>query len=53
VKKLFNKFNSFLENQGIIAKEGSIVDASFVHVPTQRNKREENAEIKKGNIPEK
>ncbi len=42
IKKLFNKFNSFLEGKGIIAKEGSIVDASFVHVPTQRNKREEN-----------
>ena len=37
----------------MIAREGSIVDASFVDAPRQRNTREENHEIKKGNIPER
>jgi hypothetical protein len=34
-----------LISNGIVAKEGSIVDASFVNVPRQRNSREENATI--------
>jgi len=38
-------------SHGVIAKEGSMVDASFVDVPRQRNSREENACIKKGEIP--
>lgn len=50
-KKLFDLFNQTLTGNGIIAKEGSIVDASFVDVPRQRNKREENADIKQGAVP--
>ncbi|MFT4694140.1 MAG: hypothetical protein ACI8TE_001041 [Francisella sp.] len=38
-------------SHGVIAKEGSLIDASFVDVPRQRNSREENACIKKGEIP--
>lgn len=53
IKRLFKKFNSFLHDKGVIAKEGSIVDASFVHVPIQRNSREENKQIKQGKTPEK
>lgn len=52
IKKLFEIFNRELDNQGIIARKGSIVDASFVEIPRQRNTREENASIKKGEIPE-
>jgi IS5 family transposase len=48
---LFNLFAGQLLGQGIVAKEGSIVDASFVDVPRQHNTREENADIKKGAIP--
>ena len=33
-------------------KEGTVVDASFVTVPKQRNRREENQQIKNGEIPE-
>lgn len=51
-KKLFEMFTSTLISNGIIAKEGSIVDASFVNVPRSRNRREENEAIKEGNIPE-
>ncbi|MDR1491236.1 MAG: hypothetical protein LBT05_00705, partial [Planctomycetaceae bacterium] len=34
------------------AKARSIVDGTFVEVPKQRNRREENAQIKRGGIPE-
>ncbi len=50
-QKLFDLFTSVLMQQGIVAKEGSIVDASFVEVPRQRNTREENADIKKRATP--
>lgn len=51
-KKLFDLFAYALMSNGIVAKEGSIVDASFVNVPRQRNSREENEAIKQGNTPE-
>jgi len=51
-KKLFELFTQTLISNGIVAKEGSIVDASFVNVPRQRNSREENKTIKEGNTPE-
>ncbi|MGD9970512.1 MAG: IS5 family transposase [Sulfuricurvum sp.] len=47
-KKLFELFTRTLISNGIVAKEGSIVDASFVNVPRQRNSREENETIKPG-----
>lgn len=50
--KLYALFTAQLMHNGIIAKEGSIVDASFVNVPRQRNSREENDAIKQGNTPE-
>jgi IS5 family transposase len=52
-KKLFDEFAAKLEEQGVITKTGTIVDASFVEVPRQRNSREENEIIKKGGVPEK
>lgn len=48
---LFELFNQMLINKGIVAKEGSMVDASFVDVPRQRNTKEENEDIKRGAIP--
>ena len=51
-EKLFDYFAQILSSNGIVAKEGRIVDASFVNVPRQRNSREENAQIKQGEIPE-
>ena len=50
-QKLFELFTKQLMNKGIIAKEGSMIDASFVDVPRQRNSKEDNADIKKGAIP--
>lgn len=41
-----------LEGKGLIAREGSIIDASFTEAPRQRNDREENRRIKQGERPE-
>jgi IS5 family transposase len=49
---LFDRFHEELERQGFSAKSGIIVDGSFVEVPRQRNTKEENAQIKNGEIPE-
>ena len=50
-EQLFDLFVKQLMGQGIIAKEGSMIDASFVDVPRQRNTKEDNADIKKGSVP--
>lgn len=49
---LFEYFRKVLEAHGLTANEGKMVDASFHEVPRQRNSREENEQIKKGQIPE-
>ena len=51
-EELFLLFVNKLEDLGLVVNEGKIVDASFVDVPRQRNKREENDSIKKGEVPE-
>ena len=51
IKPLFDTYAAILEKQGVITKAGTIVDASFVEVPRQRNTREENALIKQGQTP--
>jgi IS5 family transposase len=51
-QELFLLFEQLMETQGIITRTGSIVDASFVDVPRQRNTRQENKTIKEGGIPE-
>ena len=48
---LFDRFGDFLAQAGFQAKAGQIVDASIVPVPIQRNRREENAQIKGGEVP--
>ena len=52
-KTLFERFDQQLVSQGCRAQKGQIVDASFVDVPRQRNSREENAQIKAGETPER
>jgi len=49
---VFYRFVEQLEQKGIITRSGSIVDATFVDVPKQRNSKGENQEIKEGKIPE-
>ena len=52
VDALFSQFNQMLEERGIITHKGTIVDATFVDAPRQRNSRDENKQIKNGEIPE-
>jgi IS5 family transposase len=51
-RKLFEAFGRMLEGKGLIAREGSIIDASFTEAPRQRNSREANQRIKQGGRPE-
>ncbi len=48
VEELFDLFVHYLEQKGLIANEGQMIDASFVPAPRQRNTRHENEKIKKG-----
>ena len=50
--ELFRQFETVLEENGFAAKKGQIIDASIVQAPKQRNSREENAQIKEGEIPQ-
>ena len=52
MEELFNLFNLQLEQRGIISHKGTIVGATFVEAPRQRNTREENRQIKEGKTPE-
>jgi len=49
---IFEQFVEQMERKGIITRSGSIVDATFVDVPRQRNTKDENEDIKSGKIPE-
>ena len=51
LEKIFNLFVKQLEEKKIITYSGSIVDASFVEAPKQRNTRDENKEIAEGKTP--
>lgn len=48
ITKLFNQFLQFLEEKNLIFNEGKLIDASFTIAPRQRNTRDENKKIKKG-----
>ncbi len=52
IEELFCLFNEQLENEGLITHKGSIVDATFVDAPRQRNHHDENKKMKNGEIPE-
>jgi IS5 family transposase len=49
---VFYRFTERLEREKIITHSGSIVDATIVDVPKQRNTKGENKEIQEGKIPE-
>jgi IS5 family transposase len=49
---IFYRFVQQLEKKGIITHSGSIIDATFVDAPKQRNSKSENETIKEGKIPE-
>jgi len=52
IEALFARFNQALDDQCVFARTGQIVDASFVEVPRQRNTRDENEQVKRGETPE-
>ena len=52
IEALFEDFDAHLKGQGYRARGGQIVDASIVAVPVQRNGRDENEQIKRGETPE-
>lgn len=52
IEKLFEAFDRQLWYAGFMPKGGQIIDASLVNVPRNRNKRDENKQIKEGKAPE-
>ena len=52
VEVSFARFHEQLAAQGYVGRAGQMIDATFVEVPKQRNSREENAQIKAGQVPE-
>jgi IS5 family transposase len=52
VEELFGLFDGYLARRGYIARGGQILDASIVPVPRNHNTRDENAAIKRGEVPE-
>ena len=51
IETLFAQFEQTLASNGYIARGGQIIDATIVAVPKQRNDREENKDIKAGEVP--
>ena len=50
--ELFEMFDKKLEEEGLITHKGTIIDATFVDAPRQRNSRDDNKRIKNGEVPE-
>lgn len=46
VDELFEQFHKYMADAGLRCSGGTIVDASFIEAPIQRNSREENQHIK-------
>ncbi len=52
IDRLFEQFDATLSSNGFAAEKGQIIDATIVSAPKQRNRREENKQIKEGETPE-
>lgn len=52
VRALFDLFHRQLAAKGLLCREGRTVDAMIVEVPRQRNPKQDNQQIKKGQVPE-
>ena len=52
IEKLFSYLDKQLDKDGIIVHKGKLVDASIIEVPIQRNSRDENKQLKQGEVPE-
>ena len=49
---LFGEMAEQLARKGFIARGGQIIDATLVKAPVQRNSRQENEQVRQGNVPE-
>ncbi|NJM55165.1 MAG: IS5 family transposase [Verrucomicrobiae bacterium] len=49
--QLFEAFGQHLQGRGLIARQGQMIDATFIEVPRQRNSRPENEKLKAGEVP--
>ena len=52
IEELFQQFDGYLHEQGLEARGGQIIDATLVPVPKQRNSRNQNKDIKAGQLPQ-
>ena len=50
-EQLFHLFSDHLKREGLAACGGQIIDSTIIPVPKQHNRREENAAIKRGELP--
>lgn len=48
-EEIFQRFDTYLDEKGLTAQGGQIIDATIVPVPKQRNRRKENEDIKQDN----
>ncbi len=51
VNKLFRKLDNRLDKEGVVIHEGKMADATIVETPRQRNSKEENEQVKGGEVP--
>ncbi|MGD1931854.1 MAG: IS5 family transposase [Leptolyngbyaceae cyanobacterium] len=51
-EELFETFASYLQASGYQAQDGQIIDATLIPVPKQRNRKDENKQVKQGQVPE-
>ena len=52
IEPLFGEVLGQIERAGYVARKGQIVDAAIVSAPKQRNRRKENDQIRRGEVPE-
>ena len=50
--QLFHSFNDHLKSEGLAPCGGQIIDSTIIPVPKQHNRREENAAIQRGELPQ-
>jgi len=51
-KKLFEQFHMQILGKGLITREGSIVDATFIEAPKRKNTSGQRETLKRGTVPE-
>lgn len=51
-QRRFEQLDTLLRDSGFAARKGQIVDAGIVQAPRQHNSRDENRQIREGEIPE-